>query len=201
MSMVIESLSNDSWQLTNPGGNFTNNGYPTRVPTITRPDKIAVSTGLQAVGDGVIPMGHGGAICPQWLRIIPIGVGSSSNTLKLKVIHWKATRLGIVPLWIPEVYGEWTCTLGTSSGVANSDLGTTTLFTTTITQTGGPQLTNAATPAVTVTPAIVEKWFQLSPGSNDIGSITVPSLGARYMEVIYTTGGSATSCNGLYTKL
>lgn len=201
--MLIEQLT-EGLKLTNPGGNFTNNGYPTRIPTITRPDGIAVSTGLQSVGDGVVGIGHGGGVCPQWLGVIPIGAGSSSNTFTIRILHWKETKQGlqgVLPLWVPVTYAEWTVTLGTATGAAGSDIPVTQLFATTITMTGGPTLiTNAAAPTALTAAPIVPNWFNLGFGSNAIGMLVVPTFGAKFLEVIYSTGGSATSCNGLYTK-
>lgn len=182
--MIVESLSNECWNLTNPT-NYATNGYPTRIPTITKPS-----------GAGVIAMGDGGSICPQWIRFLPLGTGANDTTFLMKVLLWKPTRLAPgVPLWIPEVLGEWTCTLGTSVGVAGSDLAAAQTFCDTITMTGGPTF------VTTGAPPIVEKWFQVSPLADQIGSITVPSLGARLVEAIYSTGGVATDCNALYTKL
>lgn len=194
--MVIDVLSNDCYALTNPGGNYTNNGYPTRTPTITSPNLVPTSTGLQAIGDGVISFGNLGNYCPGRIFLVPFGVGSSTNTFSLKVIGWTPTKLGVgIPLWVPTVLQTSQVTIGTAAGVAGADLGTTSLFATTITTSYGPTwITTGASP-------VAPDWFQLSPGSNDIGGIIVESLGFRFIEVIYTTGGSATSCNALYRKI
>lgn len=201
--IIISRLSNQVWKLTNPGGNFSNNGYPTRAPQTTNPTQTALSTGLQAIGDGVIPFGEqigsiGGQFCPTNLMLIPIGTGSST-TFGMKILGWRPTAinasLGPLPLWVPVTLATYAVTLGTAAGIANSELGTTTLFATTITSTGGPTfITSGAEP-------VIPDWCQISPGSNAIGCIIQASLGFRYLEVIYTTGGSATDCNALWCRL
>lgn len=199
--MVIDTLSNETWALTNPGGNFTNNGYPTRVPTLLAPPLGATAgTGLQKQGDGVIAMGHGGNYSPNNLILLPFGAGVATNTFTMKVLGWRPTKLGpgqpaSAPLWIPVVLGTYTITLGTGTGVAGADLTTTALFATTITMTGGPTFVTAGAPPISL------EWLQVSPTGNDIGFISVRSFGFRYMETIFSTGGVATSCNSLYCKM
>jgi hypothetical protein len=184
--MVIDQLSNETYALTN-SVNYSTNGYPTKIPTTTAPS-----------GDGVIGFGHLGGYCPGHLLLIPIGIGAGA-TFSLKVLGWRATKLppgqpATLPLWVPVELATYAITLGTATGVAGSDLGVSTLFPTTITSTGGPTfITTGAAP-------ICPDWFQISPGSNSIGMISQSSFGFRFLEVIYTTGGSATSCNGLYAK-
>lgn len=195
METCVYELSNQTWALTNPGGNFSNNGYPTRIPSVTSPAQVAVSTGLQAIGDGVIAFGHLGADCPRGLLLIPIGTGSDDNTFSITILGWRATRLGVgLPLWVPTVLGVYQATLGTAVGVVNSDLGTTTRFADTVTMSVGPTfVTSGAAP-------VTEDWFMSSPSNNAIGAIFQRTYGFRYLEVIFTTGGSATDCNALYCK-
>jgi hypothetical protein len=188
--MVIYSLSPDSYLLTNSVF-YSTNGYPTRVATTTDP-----------AGDGVVALGQGGALTPQWLDLFPVGHGSDDATFTLKVLLWYHTQ-GITPgtpkIWFFRTLGEWTCTLGTCVGVAGSDLDNTVRFADTITMTGGPTLiTNAAAPTTLTAAPIVEKWFNTSPTGNVPGTLTVPALGARKAEVIFSTGGSATDCNALW---
>jgi hypothetical protein len=186
--MVIDTLSNETYALTN-SVNYSTNGYPSRIPTTTAPS-----------GDGVIPMGHMGGYSPNHLILVPFGVGSSTNTFTMQILGWRATKLppgqpASLPLWIPVNLGEYTITLGTATGVAGADLTTTSLFNTTITFTGGPTFVTAGAAPVSL------DWLQISPGSNKIGMISVRSFGFRFMETIYSTGGSATSCNSLYCKM
>jgi hypothetical protein len=188
MAVVIDELSGPNWALTNPGGNATANGFPSRVPSVAGPSLVAA--GVVKAGDGVVAIGDQGQYGPRSLLLVPFGVGAATNTFSLQVLGWRATALGVAPLWVPVNLGTWQVTLGTAGGVANSDLGTTQLFATTISQTaGGP--TNVTPP----------DWFAVSPGGNAIGMICLRTLGFRFLEVIYSTGGSATSCNALYAKM
>lgn len=184
--MYPDVLSNENWALTNPVANYSTNGYPTKINTLTMPS-----------GDGVIPFGHLGEACPPNLVLVPFGVGSSSNTFSLKVLGWRATKLGIgQPLWVPVALSTFAITVGTGTGIAGADLDTTALFATTITCSYGPTFVTVGD-----NPHALGNWFELSPTSNVQGAIVVPSLGFRFLEVIFTTGGSITSCNALYCKL
>jgi hypothetical protein len=201
--MLIQ-LRSDKWSLTNPGGNYTNNGYPTRIPTTTRPDLAATSTGLQAVGDGVIPVGHNGQMGASGMALIPFGAGSATNTFSFQVLGWTQTTTqygkavnGLtvlqnanLELWIPVLLGTFAVTLGTGTGIAGSDIGTSQLFATSITTSYGP---------VYGTGAVQSSAGSIySPGSNSIGMVTIAIMSFKFVEVIYTTGGSATSGNALY---
>jgi hypothetical protein len=79
-------------------------------------------------------------------------------------------------------------------GIAGSDLGTTQFFCTTMTVTGGPLLVSAGTAPVS------DDWFSITGTAVGVGFLQVPTLGFPIMEVIFTTGGSATSCNALWRK-
>lgn len=199
--MILDVYSIAGEQLTNPGGNFSHNGYSSRPPSITPPNKV-VDANLAALGDGVIFCGaapdllsDGGMETTPYVYLTPIGVGSSTNTFAMTVLGWEVTKLGVgTPLWIPITLAAYAVTLGTATGVANSDLGTTTLFATSITFTGGPVGVSSG-----MNPTSLD-WFVISPGSNAIATIKQATLGYRFLEVLFTTGGSATSCNCLWRK-
>jgi hypothetical protein len=194
--MIIDALNAECLTLTNPGGNYSINGYPTRIPTITPPSQA--TSGVTAAGDGVLPIGTPmGNYGVAHVTLIPIGVGSATNTFSMTILGWNRTQLNVANtsfLWIPVSLATIAVTLGTETGVANSELGTTTLFATTITMTG------AAVGVTSGMAATVLDWFTISPGSNAIGCIRQPTFGFRFLEVIFTTGGSATSCNCLWRK-
>lgn len=198
--MQIETISVQSWELTHPGGNSTDTTFPSRINTTTNPTKRAIAGGIQGIGDGVIPFGsQDGMMCCANLMLLPIGVGSSTNTMNLQILGWAPTKFNIIgsaPLWIPTVIATFQATLGTGAGVANADLGTTTLFATTITCSFGPTGVTTA-----YGPYISNSFGQFSPGSNLQGFIIVPSLGFRYLEVVLNTNSSATSVNCLYRRL
>lgn len=192
-------LSNANWQRTNPGGNYSTNGYPTRVPTITAPYQATPTGG--AAGDGVIAMGAGGMEAPFHLLLVPYGVGADDTTFSLTVLGWRATNFSTdltQPLWVPVTLGVYQATLSATVGVAGSNLGTTQAFADAITVTSGPSFINAAAP--NTIPPICPNWFVISAAADSIGMISQPSFGFQYLEVIFTTGGSATSCNALYAK-
>jgi hypothetical protein len=197
-------LSGMDWKATNPGGNYSTNGYPTRGSTFTSP--ALVTSGVVAQGDGVIAVGESpgapgetppGIIAAKHLVLVPYGIGSQSNTFGMQVLGWRKTKLGGgTELWIPVALATYSVTLGTNvEGLANGSLNATTLFATAIAMTGGPLgVTSAFVPTS-------EDFFTIAPTST-IGAawIKIPTFGFRFVEVVFTTGGSATSCNCLWEK-
>ncbi len=196
---ILESKSAQGWQRTNPGGNYATNGYPSRIPTTTRPDQQTPTGG--SVGDGVIPWGLQGNYSSYNLMLVPYGVGTDDQTFKLQVLGWRPTQLNVgFPLWIPVQLIEVTCSLSATTGVAGSDLGTTQMFCDAITySSGGPSLNNAAAP--NTIPPIVPDFALFSNAPDVIGFLIVRGLGFPFLEVIFTTGASATSCNALWAAL
>jgi len=184
--MVFDELSNPTWARVAPV-NANNNGFPARINTVTQPS-----------GTGVVEFGGTlGGFCPRNLVLLPYGTGVATNTFLMNILGWRATALAVgQPLWTPIQLGAFTVTLGTGTGVAGADLDTTALFATTITTTYGPTFVTAGQ-----VPFVPAHWFELSPGTNVQGAIVVPSLGFRFLEVIFSTGASATGCNALYCKL
>jgi hypothetical protein len=205
--MYLECLSGESWKQTNPGGNYSTNGYPTRGSSLTSP--ALVTSGVTAQGDGIIPVGDspgfpgatiGGIIAAKHLLLVPYGVGSNTNTFSMQILGWRKTNLTGSQtgqgLWIPVAICTLAVTLGTNvEGLAYSELGSTNLFATSITMTGGPLgVTSAFTPTS-------EDFFTIAPtGTIGAAWAKVPTFGFRYIEVVFTTGGSATSCNCLWQK-
>jgi len=183
--MQINVLSGATYALSN-ATNYATNGYPTKAPTLTQPS-----------GDGVIPCGFLGSESPEFLTLLPIGVGASNNTFSMRVLGWRPTQipaLALRPLWIPVPLVDYAMTLGTASGATGGELGTTTLFADTITSTVGPTfITSGAAP-------IAPGWYQISPVNDLVGMIHQATLGFPFLELIFTTGGVATSCNCLWAR-
>jgi len=200
--VIIDTLA-QVWNRTN-GTNYATNGYPTRIPQTAAPSTNLPTGG--AAGDGVIymgaqsPTGGYGNYSPYGLLLLPYGTDASTKTFSLRVLGWSVTQLNLgVPLWIPAVIADLTVTLGTAVGISGADLAATQFFGTTITANLGPTLVNSAAP--NTVPPIVPDYAIWSPGSNNIASVIIRSFGYLFLEVIFTTGGSATGCNSLYKKV
>lgn len=192
--MYHSIFSQDGYALTNPGGNVTGSSYPSRAPTTVRPD--LVTSGVVSQGDGVIACGHIGAETLPHLILVPFGVGTSSNTFLMTVLGWRPTKLGVLgalPVWIPAVLGTYQITLGSATGVSGGEITTSSLFNTSDSVTLGPSFVSGVSP-------VSLDWLAMSPGSNSIGFIKQPTMGFRFVEVIFSTGSSATSCNCLWAK-
>jgi hypothetical protein len=200
MASYLPRLASRFYGVTNPGGNPNNNGYPTRIPTTTPPWQGNTGSGVVTAGDGVVMVGGdqspsgAGATAPRYLQLVPYGVGSDTNTFSLTVLGWRPTNLGKgVSLWVPTPICSCACTIASGlPGIANADLGTTAFFSKLLAVTGGPLLVSAGTAPVS------DDWFSITGTAVGAGFLQVPTLGFYCMEVIFTTGGSATSCNSLY---
>lgn len=171
--------------------NYSTNGYPTRVNTLTEPS-----------GDGVIPCGTnalgqpGASTCPH-IMIKPFGAGADNVTMGMKVLGWTRTGMpavGVRPVWLLDELITFAITLSASVGIVDGEVSATDRFADTITSTGGPTfITSAALP-------VILDWFQTSPTTDGPAVIKQPTFGYDYLELIFTTGGSATSCNALWRK-
>lgn len=209
--MYLDTLSS-RWKPTNPGGNYTNNGYPTRVPTTTLPAALALSTGIQAVGDGVIQLGAGGTESPIYLDLVPFGVDASTHTFSFQILGWSETTgtlgnifggssnvQGNLPLWVPVWLGTYQATITTTlPGIAGSDIGSTQSFASAITCTAGPVYGTA--PTQSPDGAYAGGAAILTGGTTGVAMVELMTRGFRFLEVIFTTGGVVTSCNALYRK-
>lgn len=112
--------------------NSNDSSFPSRVPTIAEP-----------TGDGVIDLGWqrpsiSGGTVPQYMQVLPYGLGSDNDAFDMRVIGWRhvgstspqeATRA----LWVPTVMVEVTCTISAAVGVAGSQVLNTERFADTIT--------------------------------------------------------------------
>ena len=165
--------------------NATDNGFPSRIPTGTKPSGTG-GAAAQASASAVIEFGPG--ITQNSLMLIPFGAGSNDNTFSLRVIGWTLVDEGNSEefIWVPVVLCELAVTLSsTPVGLANKVVNGSQLFADTITVTTGNA--NVSTEAV-------------SPTGNVVAHAVVDVKGFELVEVTFTTGGSATSCNALVKK-
>lgn len=162
----------------------TDNGYPTRAPTLTAPSGIgdAAAQTTSAVWDiGPADETHNGAV------INFFGAGADNATFSARIIKWrKAPGNGTTQAdtWIPTVLAELACTLSTQVGVAGGVIVATDRLVDTISLTG-----TTANDDVSI--SIV------SPANNTMGEVTIDLSGVERLEITFTTGGSATDCNAL----
>jgi hypothetical protein len=169
--------------------NATDNGYPTRNPTATEPEGTG-NNAAQASASGVFDLvGNGVASDKNRVILVPYGAGADTNTFSMRVIGWRRTRprTGNEPdklLWVPVPLADFACTLSVQTGVAGKALVATDLFCDTIALTG-----TTANDDIDVSIT--------SPGNNLTAHVVVDLKGFQKLEVTFTTGGSATSCNAL----
>ena len=184
------------------GTSATDNGFPARIPTITKPSGLG-DNAAQATASAVINLRNKetAAGVQNRAKFLFYGVGSNNNTFSARAIAWNRARprpgdsttppaLGGAQefLWIPVPLFEVAVTLSsTQLGIVNSLIGTTSFFADTIALTGTTANDDVSIDIV-------------SPANDTIGHIVADLKGAELLEVIFTTGGSATSCNALVKK-
>lgn len=159
--------------------NDTSSSFGSRVPTTDKPS-----------GSGVIDLGGYGMANQNGVLLLPFGTGSDGNTFSLRVLawHWIVDPLitkAKPTLFVPFLLCELSVTLSSGNpGVAGSILGSTQYFAKSISLTTG----NANVSAETLSPA----------ASGVLAHATADMKGAQMLEVIFSTGSSATDCNALY---
>jgi hypothetical protein len=180
------------------GTNATDNGFPSRIPTLTEPTGLGDSA-AQATASAVLNLRNNtgsGAGGPNRVIVVPFGVGSDTNTFSFRVIGWRRARArsgdGTAPasnrlLWVPIVLGEFSATLSLQVGVADSLISASNRFCDTIALTGTTANDDVSIDLV-------------SPANDTTGHVVLDVKGFEKLEITFTTGGSATSCNALVAK-
>ncbi len=164
--------------------NETSNGYVSKVPTFTAPSgdaETATGASVQAVAAGI---GGTGENC---VVICPFGAGSDNATFSVRVIGWRAAPdpAGLTKtVWIPMLLAEYACTISTTPvGLAGGYVTATDCFVDTIVKT----YPTDSTPSSDTN----------SNAANLIACVVVDMKGSQRVELQFTTGASATSCNAL----
>lgn len=135
------------------------------------------ATITEPTGPGVLTIGGPGRV-PQWLSLIPYGIGADDTTMKLRVVGWRQ----VSGLWVWSVLAAISATLSTQVGVAGQSVLNTERFADTLTIDLG------AAPDVVV----------VSPTSNAIARAKIATLGHYKIQVQPHRNSSATSTNALW---
>lgn len=194
--VLINTLSTPWRKVRNT--NETSNGYVSKIPRATDPWVSAGVTGDAdtATGASVINLLNSqnkSMPIQNGISLLFYGIGSNNNTFSARVLGWSnvgTDRADVVTddmqIWIPVVLVEVAVTLSsTPVGLAGKAVLNTELFADTITITG-----TTANAGVNVN--------VVSPANDTIARMFLDCEGQQYIEVQFTTGGSATSCNALY---
>ncbi len=143
-------------------------------------------------GAGVVGLGHGGHMTVSAVKLTFFGVGSDSTTFTAYVYGWELNKssAGLLDLWVPVLLATFTgITLDTAQpGIAGTDVPATNFFATAITLGVG----NSGISVEVVSPG---------HASHEIAHAIVDTKGARFLEVRFAMGGSATSGNCLLKKM
>lgn len=164
--------------------NQTSNGFVAKIPTITMPvGDAGTATGASVFdlgGTDAKPLLEGRSL----IKIKPYAIATNNNTFSMRVIGWSQAIAGS-KLWVPEFLVEVACTCsGTYPGIVGQDVLDTELFCDTLVITYGDLNANSVSSPTT---------------DAGIGNIICDLKGNQKFEATFTTGGSATSCNGLWS--
>lgn len=199
MSDAIEIMTRSSPWRKLRGTNYATSGYPTTASTRTAPsletDQTGGSTATSRNAIQLTTDNYGGQTLNS-IVILPYGIGSSTNTFSMRVIGWApmvsfggSSVTDTTNLWIPTPLGDFLCTLNSGqTGLAGAAILNTELFCDTIAVTG-----TTANQGV--------NCDVNSPGNATMATVLVDIKGHPWVEVLFATGGSATSCNGLFRLL
>jgi hypothetical protein len=148
-----------------------------------------IPTGTEPTGAGVINLGWGGVLSPNFLELIPYGVGDDDDEFSMRVTSWKV--FGNDPetwLWVPKPILEVAVIMCTAVGVAGRQVVATERFVDTIS-------------IVNSIGASGESVRIISPTGNLIGSILLDVQGSQKVQLTFdATTGSPTSMNCLWAR-
>jgi hypothetical protein len=166
--------------------NQTSAAFVSKVPTLTEP----VGDAGTATGSAVIDMVKDSGLSQNLVKVKPYGVGANNTTFSVRVIGWSAVANGgnVIPNeWIPELLGEFACTISSSCpGVSGGVVAATEFFVDTITQT----YPASATSSIEV----------VSNAADLVAHAVLDVKGNEKIELSFSTGSSATSCNALISR-
>ena len=158
--------------------NQTSGAFVSKVATATEP----IGDAGTATGASIIELGQDSNLSRSVLKILPYGVGSDDNTMSVRVIGWSKAGPEATRLWIPVVLCELACTLSTAVGVASKYVLDTDRFADAMTLTFGNTNVSVELP---------------TQPANTIAIAKVTLVDFQKLELSFSTGASATSCNAL----
>jgi len=200
--MLLETLSTAFRKVRQT--NSTDASFPSRVPRLAwsgeannqpsgKGDAAAQTTFavVDLVAKSSFPdRGPSNGTAQNKVIIVPFGVGSDTQTFKMRLIGWRIayerdSEENIrTAIWIPVTLAEFTATLGTSPGLAGTVEGSAQLFADTIALDGTSGNDDID---ISIT----------SPADNTIAHVVVDVKGFEKLEITFDTNSSATSCNAL----
>jgi hypothetical protein len=195
--MLLETLCTDLERAR--ATNSTNSAFSVSrvLPSITQPlvtGQVASATTPQFFDISGNKSSGLGDVGQNAFKIIPYGVGSNTNTFSFRAFGWRRHKHvdpqnGYVPLWLPEFFGEWLCTLDSSiPGVTGAIVDSTNYFCSTV------ALTNPA--------AATSGMLLMNPGTTGlIGSVLIDFQGCKIGQLEFSTGSSATNANALICSM
>ncbi len=162
-------------------------GFGVRVPQTDYPNHIGV---VELGSSG--PQANTGEV-PQWIKVLPIGIGNTNDSFSLRLTGWSRIGSGFSPnaLWVPVILGEVLAALGTYTGVAGSPVLDSEVFAHAITVVTEATMTANVAPSGTMQVT--------SPGSGFIAHFLMPLQGYDLIEFSFAWASGQPVMNALYS--
>lgn len=174
--------------------NYATNGYPTIIPTTTAPatgesNGVFYVDGQNAVPATASTLNYSPSLMTvQGINAAFFGAGADNATFSARLYGWKQTQgLNATSLWVPVPLLQVVATLSTTVGVASADVVATDRFADTLVLASGFGATDPNGVLVT------------SPTGELVAHLMVSLHGFGAFQWAFTTGGSATNCNCLFS--
>ena len=175
--------------------NATDSSMPTRTTSATAPSGIGDNV-AQATASAVFLLNkesNPGTPVQNRVKIVPIGVGNDNTTFTMAVYSWVRVvdrdkeHNPETDLWAAIKLAAFTCTLSAATGVAGRILTTSDRIADTIAIIGTSGNPNVSMEIV-------------SPATDEPAHVVIDMKGGERLEVVFGTGGSATSANALVSQ-
>lgn len=188
--MLLETLSSSFRKMR--ATNATDNGFPTVVPVTTEPSGIGDAAAQTTLAINKLGLGNGGVV-QNGCQAVFYAVGADNVTFSARCYSWVpivVTDNTLLVQWVPVLLCQVALTASTITGVAGSPVAGTERYADTITLTIG----NANISIETLSPGT-------TTANSGIAHLLMDFKGPTLVMWTFDTGGSATSCNGLFKTL
>lgn len=171
--------------------NANTSSFASKIPTITEP-----------INDGVLNLlGGGGVLVPQFIMLIPIGLGANNDGFSMRLLGWRHiggnANIPVNRLWIPVIIAEYTVLLGNVTGIAGSPVLDTEFFADTM----APVAARQADDVIAAGTAVQTQYKLLSPVNDTPAHAVVPIDGWEKIEFQFDQTTNTPTCNCLYALL
>lgn len=190
MGQLIETLASPSRKMR--ATNATDASFPSVLPTLTKPSGAGDAAAQTTLSIHEMGLGVGGVVQNGCFAQF-YAVGADNVTFSARCYSWKRVpgTNSVPDLWVPILLCEVALVASaTFPGVAGGPVVATEIFADTVTLTFG----NANVSTEVSSPGTTS-------ANSGIAHVLMDWKGPALIQWTFTTGGSATSCNGIFAPL